>query len=148
MKNIIFCLCSGVVLFTAGCGVNQESGFGTDEDQNGTRFVNNHKNGLKQSDRNVQDMSNGNPNFPNLSSQPGATSSSMGQYVDKARQVVTDESSFEPDEVWINGDQMWVTAHTRKRMGHSELDKNEAMLKEELERALPRFHMNVKITEQ
>ena len=66
MKNIIFCLCSGVVLFTAGCGVNQESGFGTNEDQNGTRFVNNHKNGLKQSDRNVQDMSNGNPNFPNL----------------------------------------------------------------------------------
>ncbi|MCA1065475.1 hypothetical protein QTG56_06545 [Rossellomorea sp. AcN35-11] len=150
MKKIIIALSFTVffILITA-CGVNQESEYGIHEDKNGTRFIDNRKQVMdERQDRSVRNITNDNPNFPNLTNNPGTTSTTTGVYEDKAREVVREYTSFEPDEVWINGQQMWVTAHTREEMNMAETDKEEAMLKERLEKAIPRYDINVKITER
>lgn len=149
MKKLLLALSFTVffILITA-CGVNQESEYGMHEDENGTRFIDNRKEVNDRQDRSVRNTTNENPNFPNLTNSPGTTSTTTGVYEDKAREVVREYSNFEPDEVWINGEQMWVTAHTQNEMSMAETDKEEAMLKERLEKAIPRFNVNVKITER
>jgi|GEM_PF-688445 hypothetical protein len=150
MKKLVLVLSFTVffILITA-CGVNQESEFGRHEDQNGTRFIDNRKDDRNdRQDRSVRNTTNENPNFPNLTNSPGTTSTTTGVYEDKAREVVKEYSNFEPDEVWINGEQMWVTAHTQNEMSMAETDKEEAMLKERLEKAIPKYDINVKITER
>jgi hypothetical protein len=91
---------------------------------------------------------NQNPNVPNLTNNMENTSTTVGVNEDKAREVVNEYSRFKADEVWINGEQMWVTAHTKEEMTAEETGKEEATLKKKLEKALPRYNVNVKITER
>ncbi|MCC5803092.1 hypothetical protein [Rossellomorea vietnamensis] len=150
MKKIALALSFTVFfLLITACGVNQESEYGVHNDSGGTRFIDNRKAEMdKRQDKSVRDVTDQNPNFPNLTNSQGTTSTTNGVYEDKAREVVRDYSKFQPDEVWINGNQMWVTAHTKKEMNMAETDKEEAMLKDKLQRAIPRYNINVKITER
>ncbi len=138
-----------VFILVTACGVNQESEYGYHEDRNGTRFIDNRTDKLdNRQDRNVREITNQNPNFPNLTNSMENTSTTMGVYEDKAREVVNKYTEYDADEVWINGEQMWVTAHTRKEMNTAQIDKEEAKLKKRLEKAIPRYNVNVKITER
>lgn len=150
MKKIALALSFTVFfLLITACGVNQESEYGVDNDSGGTRFIDNRKAEMdKRQDENVREITDQNPNFPNLTNSQGTTSTTNGVYENKAREVVRDYSKFHPDEVWINGNQMWVTAHTKKEMTIAETDKEEAVLKDKLQKAIPRYDINVKITER
>lgn len=150
MKKIALALSFTVFfLLITACGVNQESEYGVDNDSGGTRFIDNRKAEMdKRQDKNVREITGQNPNFPNLTNSQGTTSTTNGVYENKAREVVRDYSKFQPDEVWINGNQMWVTAHTKKEMTIAETDKEEAVLKDKLQKAIPRYDINVKITER
>ncbi|TMU84018.1 hypothetical protein FGG79_17930 [Bacillus sp. BHET2] len=150
MKKLALALSFTVFfLLITACGVNQESEYGVHHDSGGTRFIDNRKAEMdKRQDESVREITDQNPNFPNLTNSPGTTSTTMGDYEDKAREVVKENTKFQPDEVWINGGQMWVTAHTKKEMTMSERDKEEAMLKDHLQKAIPRYDINVKITER
>ncbi|MBW3110384.1 hypothetical protein KYJ26_00810 [Bacillus sp. MCCB 382] len=150
MKKLLLALSFTVFfLLITACGVNQESEYGMHNDKGGTRFIDNRKAEMdKRQDESVRDVTDQNPNFPNLTNSQGTTSTTMGVYEDKAREVVRENTKFQPDEVWINGNQMWVTAHTKEEMNMAETDKEEAMLKDKLQRAIPRYDINVKITER
>ncbi|MDX8344056.1 hypothetical protein [Rossellomorea sp. YZS02] len=150
MKKLVLALSFTVFfLLITACGVNQESEYGMHNDKGGTRFIDNRKAEMdKRQDESVRDVTDQNPNFPNLTNSQGTTSTTMGVYEDKAREVVRENTKFQPDEVWINGNQMWVTAHTKEEMNMAETDKEEAMLKDKLQRAIPRYDINVKITER
>ncbi|BCB05946.1 hypothetical protein [Bacillus sp. KH172YL63] len=146
MSALLFTL---FLLLITACGVNQESEYGIHQDGGGTRFIDNKMAEMdKRQDENVREITDQNPNFPNLTNSPGATSNRMGEFEDKAREVVRENSRFEPDEVWINGEKMWVTAHTKKEMTMAETNKEEAMLKETLQKAIPRYDIQVKIIER
>ncbi|MCA1055093.1 hypothetical protein LCM10_08850 [Rossellomorea aquimaris] len=152
MKRMMLALFFTVIfLIATACGsVNQESEYGMHNDGGGTKFIDTRKPKMetKTQDVNNGDSMNQNPNFPNLTNSKGTTSTSMGIYEDKAREVVKEYTAYQPDEVWINGDQMWVTAHTKQEMTTKETAKEEAKLKKRLQKALPRYNVNVKITER
>jgi hypothetical protein len=152
MKRMMLALFFTVLFMIAtACGnVNQESEYGMHNDDGGTRFIDNRNTHMDNDPNNVtsgEDM-NQNPNLPNLTSSEGTTSTTTGVFEDKAREVVNEYSDFRADEVWINGEQMWVTAHTKDEMTAEQTDKQEAKLKKKLEQALPRYNVNVKITER
>jgi hypothetical protein len=152
MKRMMFALFFTVLFMIAtACGnVNQESEYGMQNDDGGTRFIDNRHPHMDNDPNNVTsgENMNQNPNLPNLTNSEGTTSTTIGVFEDKAREVVNEYSHFKADEVWINGEQMWVTAHTKNEMTAEQTDKEEAKLKKKLERALPRYNVNVKITER
>ncbi|QWC22675.1 hypothetical protein KJK41_20900 [Bacillus haikouensis] len=153
MKRMTLALLFTVIFIIAtACGVNQESEYGAHNDNGGAKFIDNRKPKMDNQD-NPQNVDKGermnqNPNLPNLTNNPKNTSTTMGLYEDKAREVVREYSSFKPDEVWINGEQMWVTAHTKKDMSSEQTAQEEAKLKKKLQKAIPRYDVNVKITER
>ncbi len=138
-----------IFILATACGVNQESEYGKHEDSGGTRFINNRVDKMDANrNKNVREITDQNPNFPNLTTNPGTTSTTTGVYEDKARQVVNKYSHYKADEVWTNGNQMWVTVHTKKNMTPDQIDKQEAKLKKMLTQALPKYKINVKLTEK
>jgi hypothetical protein len=140
MKRSLLLLLFVLMLSIAtACGANQDSQYGMGgEDQSGLQPVKNDE------ERDVRENTNQNPNFIDLSdSQP-----TNGTDIEKARQVVEQYTDYEADEVWINGQQMWVTAHTKEEMTGKQRDNEEAKLKKQLTRALPRYKLNVQIKER
>jgi hypothetical protein len=132
------------ILLTA-CGAQGDNLYVQDEDSDGRTFVNNDLNDV-DTNQNVDTPmeTNQNPNFIDLSeSQPNS-----GTDVNKAREVIKVYTDYEADEVWINGRQMWVTAHTDDKLSQDRREKEEADLRKRLTRALPRYKINVKITER
>ncbi|WP_409252262.1 hypothetical protein V1502_19555 [Bacillus sp. SCS-153A] len=144
MKKILS-LFALTILVTA-CGVQDgDNLYVQDEDQNGRRFVNNDLNDVDTNQNIDQPMeTNQNPNFIDLSE----TQPNTGTDVNKAREVIEEYTDYEADEVWINGQQMWVTAHTREELSQDRREKEEADLRKRLTRALPRYKINVKISER
>ncbi len=145
-KLLITCLTIITLASLAACGVNQDSLYGHRNDQDGMQFVRNGQDEMHNEDSAQEDRknTNQNPNFLNLSD----TQPTLGTDVDKAREVIETYTDYEADEVWINGDQMWVTAHTTENLQGKKLNKAEADLKDRLVRALPRYRMNVQIKER
>jgi hypothetical protein len=152
MKRMMLALFFTVIFIIASaCGsVNQESEYGRHNDGEGTQFIDTRKPHMDNDPENVNngESMNQNPNVPNLTNNMENTSTTVGVNEDKAREVVNEYSRFKADEVWINGEQMWVTAHTKEEMTAEETGKEEATLKKKLEKALPRYNVNVKITER
>jgi hypothetical protein len=120
------------------------------EDRYGTNLINDGggqvKRGLDQVSRDDRDrtMSEQNPNFLNID---GGRMNDHDD-VDKARQVVSQYTEYEPDEVWINGGRMWVTAHTAKSLSAEEKRKAQAELHKTLTKALPRYNIEVRLSER
>ncbi|WP_456273040.1 hypothetical protein [Bacillus sp. AK031] len=132
------------ILLTA-CGTQNDNMYVQDEDQDGRTFVNNDLNDV-DTNQNVDTPmeTNQNPNFIDLSE----TQPNKGTDVNKAREVIEVYTDYEADEVWINGEQMWVTAHTDEQLSQDKREKEEADLRKRLTRAIPRYKINVKITER
>ncbi|MFD2680806.1 hypothetical protein [Bacillus seohaeanensis] len=138
-KSLLLLLFVLVLSIATACGTDQDSQYGMgDEDQSGLQPVKN------DGERDVRENTNQNPNFIDLSdSQP-----TKGTDIEKARQVLEQYTDYEADEVWINGQQMWVTAHTKEKMTEEQRNKEEAKLNKQLTRALPRYKLNVQIKER
>jgi hypothetical protein len=96
------------------------------------------------------DITNQNPNFLNLQ-QTGSGSETgagdQGHDIDKAKQVIADTGEFVMDSVWINGDRMWVTVYKKGTLSENEKIKAEARLHKILVKAIPRYHIEVRVQE-
>ncbi|RIW36147.1 hypothetical protein D3H55_06730 [Bacillus salacetis] len=141
----VLSLLSLTILLTA-CGAQEKDNlYVQDEDQGGRRFVNNDLTDVDTNQNVDQPMeTNQNPNFIDLSE----TQPNKGTDVDKAREVIDVYTDYEPGQVWVNGEQMWVTAYTHDELSQDKRDDKEAELRKRLTRALPRYKINVKIQER
>lgn len=104
---------------------------------------NNNNNNLRRIASNPTDQ---NPNMVDL--EQGDPAITVGSDVDKAKYVVSRYKRYEDPTVWVNGNNMWVTAHTRAKLTANERMKEEARLHKKLIQALPRYDINVKIEER
>jgi len=97
------------------------------------------------------DITNQNPNFLDLkrtgSGGEAGGGHNTGNDTNKAKQVIAGTNEFTTDSVWINGDRMWVRVY--KKGMHSDKERNdaEARLHKKLVRALPRYHIEVRVQE-
>ncbi|MGF2618250.1 hypothetical protein FZC84_19850 [Rossellomorea vietnamensis] len=140
----VLSLAALTILLTA-CGAQNDNLYVQDEDQGGRRFVNNDLNDVDTNQNVDQPMeTNQNPNFIDLAE----TQPNKGTDVNKARDVIEEYTDFEPGQVWLNGQQMWVTAYTHDEMAQDKRNKEEAELGKRLTRAFPRYKVNVQIHER
>ncbi|MEI5909069.1 hypothetical protein WAK64_18625 [Bacillus spongiae] len=128
-------------LFINGCGMANDSTYSNVEDEDGHQFMTEN---IANNDTEARSPTDQNPNLLNLSEKQPNT----GSEIDKAREVVELYTEYEPGSVWINGQQMWVTVHTNKRLSTSKKESQEAKLHKQLETALPSYNINVKIEEK
>jgi len=144
MARFMFVICS-VMLFLIGCQNDENaSTYKNNEDRNGQRFVSNRDN--RASDREGEDgyyILDQNPNFINT----GERHNNYGQDIDKAKSMINDMKGYRSGPVWINGDNMWVTAYKKGMLSNNERRKEEAKLHRQLTGALPRYDIEVRIRE-
>src|SRR5690606_2335435 len=126
MKKMLLVTSFIVMLIASGCGNNQ---FGTGN-------LNNNDDLTEQlsTDPHFKDQ---NPNLPQHQGMMEDDSS-------KARNVV-ENANFESGTVWVNGDEMRVTAYTDKKLSKKERKKQEQHLHNKLTNSLPRYDIKVKI---
>lgn len=87
-------------------------------------------------------MSDQNPNLVNVGSEKNHRND-----IEHARRTILATKEFTPDSIWINGDDLWVTAVTKGPLtGRERLDA-QARLHKILVKALPTYHVEVKIEE-
>lgn len=91
------------------------------------------------------DITNQNPNFLNLNKSGDGANQETD--INKARQVINDSKEFRPGSVRINGDDMWVTVYKNGILNDNEKIDAEARIHRDLIRALPRYHIEVKVQE-
>jgi len=87
-------------------------------------------------------MSDQNPNLINTGSERNQNTDT-----EHAKKVISDTGEFKPDSVWINGNDMWVTAHTDKDLTAKEKLAAQARLHKLLIGALPSYDIEVKVNE-
>lgn len=142
MKNYLFFIL--VLIFLAACGQNQgaENLYGENEVRDGTTFISNR---LDRQEYNTRDwsMDAQNPNFPNTD----GNRVNNGADIDKARQIIEATGEFRAGPIWINGDDMWVTAYKRGMIKNQQRVKDASALRKKLLKSLPRYHIQVKIQE-
>ncbi|MBU8881032.1 hypothetical protein BGM26_19100 [Bacillus sp. FJAT-29790] len=128
-----------LLAFIAGCNQNQS---GKNETRDGTTFISNR---LDRQEYNTRDwtMDSQNPNFLNFNGNQVNNSTD----IDKAKQVIDATSEYQSGPIWINGRDMWVTAYKREMMSDRERIEAEARLHKKLIKALPRYHIDVKVQE-
>ncbi|WP_335871457.1 hypothetical protein [Bacillus sp. 2205SS5-2] len=131
-----------MLLVISGCGVENDNSYSQVQDESGRQFVNNDLGDMNDQDAlDTRQQTNQNPNFIDLNrSQP-----TLGSDVEKAREVIELYTDYAPGSVWMNGQKMWVTAHTDKRLSDSNREVLEAKLHKRLIAALPSYKIDVKI---
>ncbi|GIN63077.1 hypothetical protein J27TS8_30700 [Robertmurraya siralis] len=87
-------------------------------------------------------MSDQNPNLIHTGSERN-----QGTDIEYAKKVISDTGEFTPDSVWINGNDLWVTAHTDKNLSAKEKMEAQAKLHKILIAALPSYDIEVKVNE-
>ncbi|MEH7074388.1 hypothetical protein [Neobacillus drentensis] len=97
------------------------------------------------------DITNQNPNFLDLkgtgSGSEAGGAKNTGQDIAKAKHVIAASDEFETDNVWINGDRMWVTVYKKGKQSDQGKNKAEARLHRKLVQALPRYDIEVRVKE-
>lgn len=144
MKNFIIFILS--FIFLAACSQNQGKGnlFGGNEGRDGTTLISNR---LDEQEYNTREwtMDAQNPNFPKTDRNRDRINN--GTDIDKARQIIEDTNEFRSGPIWINGDDMWVTAYKRGIISDRQRVKDASELRKKLIKALPRYHIQIKIQE-
>jgi len=144
MKNVIFTIF--ILVFLAACGQNQgsENLYGENEIRDGTTLISNR---LDQQEYNTREwtMDAQNPNFPNTDRNRARVNNQTD--IDKARQIIEETNEFRSGPIWINGDDMWVTAYKRGIIADRQRVKDASNLREKLIKALPQYHIQIKIQE-
>ncbi|MBS4175406.1 hypothetical protein [Bacillus sp. FJAT-49736] len=72
----------------------------------------------------------------------------LGKEINTAKKIMKSYKGYKLVSVSINGNNMWVTAHTRNSMSAQERMKREAQVHKKLEQALPQYNINVKLEEK
>lgn len=70
-----------------------------------------------------------------------------GTEEDKVRYVIEHETNYEPGPIMINGQDMWVRVYHNGMMSQEERVQEEAVVHKLLIKALPRYHIEVKMQE-
>jgi hypothetical protein len=83
-------------------------------------------------------------NQVNLSGQ----TQTVGTEINTAKKIMKSYKEYKLVSVSINGNNMWITAHTRKGMSPHERMKREAEINKKLKQSLPQYKMNVKLEEK
>ncbi|EWG12176.1 hypothetical protein [Cytobacillus firmus] len=134
-----------MLAFTAGCANNKATESEYDhESRDGVSFINNNLDRTEDNDTLDRTMSGDqNPNFINFD---GKRVDNQDD-IDHARKLIAAHEGFRPGAVWVNGEDMWVTAYRRGNMTHQEKIDAQAQLHKMLIKALPRYHIEVKVQE-
>lgn len=134
-----------MLAFMAGCANNKATESEYDhESQDGVSFINNNLDRTEDNDTMDRTMSGDqNPNFINFD---GKRLDNQDD-IDQARKVIAAHEGYRPGAVWVNGEDMWVTAYRRGNMTHQEKIDSQAQLHKMLIKALPRYHIEVKVQE-
>jgi len=72
----------------------------------------------------------------------------VGTEVNTAKTIMRTYKEYKLVSVSINGNNMWVTAHTRSRMSTHERMRREADVHKRLKKALPQYNISVKLEEK
>ena len=144
MKNCIALMIAFSIL--AACSQNQgrENGYGGNEVSDGAALISNR---LDEQEYNTSEwtMDAQNPNLPNTDRDRDRINN--GTDIDKARQIIEATNEFRSGPIWINGDDMWVTAYKKGMISERQRVKDASELREKLIKELPRYHIQIKIQE-
>lgn len=142
MKNAIFPII--ILVFLAACTQNQgsENLSGENKVSDGTTLISNppNRDGLDTRDWSMDAQ---NPNFPNTD---GRRLSNQDD-IEKAREIINKTNEFRAGPIWINGDDMWVTAYKKGMVSDRQRVSDASALRKKLIKGLPRYHIQVKIQE-
>lgn len=72
----------------------------------------------------------------------------VGTEINTAKKIIRSYKEYKLISVSINGNNMWVTAHTRDRMSAHERMRRESEVHKKLKKALPQYKINVKLEEK
>ncbi|KAB2333176.1 hypothetical protein F7731_16745 [Cytobacillus depressus] len=140
-KLFVFILILGLTAGCANFNRGVENFTGTNGNDTGLRNIS-----TDERDYNTRDwtMDSQNPNFLNLD---GRNKVNNQADIDHARQVIDATGEYRSGPVWINGDDMWVTAYKKEMMTDRQRATASSKLRKKLIEALPRYHIEVKIQE-
>ncbi|MGG0718937.1 hypothetical protein ABE096_15285 [Robertmurraya massiliosenegalensis] len=122
------------LFFLTACNGALENELVEDKNPTGTNVTNRELPGRTMSDQN--------PNLINTGSERN-----QGTDIEHAKKVISDTGEFTPDSVWINGNDLWVTAHTDKDLSAKEKIDAQAKLHKLLMGALPSYDIEVQVNE-
>ncbi|MBY0123263.1 hypothetical protein [Bacillus sp. S/N-304-OC-R1] len=136
-----------LLILAAGCNTNFNRGveklYGPNEKEDGFRNVSTRNDDAEYNTR-AWTMDEQNPNFPNT---PGTNRVTQQSDIEQARKVIDGMNGYRSGPVWINGDDMWVTAYKKGMLSDTERRKESKKVRDKLENALPRYHIEIKIQE-
>ncbi|UII55761.1 hypothetical protein LS684_19385 [Cytobacillus spongiae] len=141
MKRVILFLFMVLMALTGCNNQNAEGLYDLEQDADGARLLSNPTD--EDDYRMGRTMSDQNPNLPNID----GNGVDQAEDVEQAREVIEQLDGFEPGAVWINGQDMWVTAYKKGMQSNEEKIDTEAMLHKKLLKALPRYHIEVQVRE-
>ncbi|QVY61391.1 hypothetical protein [Cytobacillus gottheilii] len=149
----LFFIMLSAAFFMAGCAQNgtqnevqnTRSLYGQNETSNGTTFLSNSNSERDEQIQRTREhtMDEQNPNFLNLD----GNAVDQSDDINHAKETVR-IAGFETDQVWINGEKLWVTAFHNDRMNQEEKIDAEAILHKALVKALPRYDIEVRVNEE
>jgi hypothetical protein len=88
-------------------------------------------------------MSDQNPNLVNTGSERN-----HAREIEHVQKAIADTNEFTPDSIWINGNTLWVTATTEKRLSGKEKVDAQARLHKIVMKAAPRYNnIEVRVNE-
>ncbi|PKR83226.1 hypothetical protein [Heyndrickxia camelliae] len=113
---------------------------------------------LQNKDEKAENGENGHVKYQRLSSESpdpsrkqvdlNGQTETLGAEVNTAKRIMRTYKEYQLVSVSINGNNMWVTAHTRNRMSTHERMRREADVHKRLKKALPQYRINVKLEEK
>lgn len=146
MKKLILLFILAVVIVSGCAQDNAESTYEKNQDQAG-QDLNTAHDGVRHGDgpnfaRDQDDGMTMTDQNPNLLNTDNENRHNFSQDVQKAKEVIAD-AGYEPGSIWINGEEMNVTAEAQGRMTKKDRDAALKSLRNKLTRALPRYDINV-----
>ena len=142
MKKVVFPIL--ILALLAACNQNQgaENLYGDNEVRDETTLISNRQD---QQEYNTREwtMDAQNPNFPHTDGRRLNNQSD----IEKARQIINATTEFRAGPIWINGDDMWVTAYKKGMVSDRQKVSDATAQRKKLLEGLPRYHIQVKIQE-
>lgn len=139
-----------ILVVLAGCSSGFQGNEKVDVNKNAAEFMNyGHEDKNQKQNQNVENVNKDeiteqNPNFLNLNTDNETHVNNQGIELNKARDIV-ENHKFAAGPIWINGQDMFVTAYSNDNLTSKQRQAARTQLRKELVRALPTYHIKVKI---
>ncbi|WP_442596934.1 hypothetical protein [Neobacillus sp. D3-1R] len=142
-----------ILVVLAGCSSGMKGNENVDVNHNAVEFMSyGHQNKDqvvdKDKDRdnfNKDEVTEQNPNFLNLNTDNETHVNNQGIKVNKIKDIVKKSNKFEAGPVWTNGQDMFVTVYPKGRLTAEERNAAKTQLRKDLVRALPTYHIEVRV---